>query len=173
MRRHLSAAALTLLSAGVAVAVASSPPVAAPAETIPPLVVTWEAADPTAGLADTVAASQAAHDEAVRSYLEAVQAAKDRAALDARRRADRGRRARSSATILACENRSGSYTAENPTSTASGRYQFVDGTFSGTKAARAGGYTHAADAPPEVQDAAFAEVWNGGKGSHHWRECGG
>jgi muramidase (phage lysozyme) len=46
------------------------------------------------------------------------------------------------------------YRAENPTSTASGAYQYIDGTWR-TMSARAGypGYSHAADAPPSVQDA--------------------
>jgi len=46
------------------------------------------------------------------------------------------------------------YRAENPTSTASGAYQYIDGTWR-TMSARAGypGYSHAAYAPPSVQDA--------------------
>jgi hypothetical protein len=31
-----------------------------------------------------------------------------------------------------------------------------------------GGYANAADAPPEVQQQKFNEVWAGGAGSSHW-----
>jgi hypothetical protein len=57
----------------------------------------------------------------------------------------------------------GDYKAENPTSTASGKYQFLDGTWNGY-----GGYQHASDAPPAVQDAKACEVWDNGGGASHW-----
>ena len=75
--------------------------------------------------------------------------------------------------FLACVMRhesGGNYQAENPVSTASGAYQFLDSTWR-TMSARAGhsGYSHAASAPPAVQDAVaiytvnsgWSSAWNG------------
>lgn len=55
------------------------------------------------------------------------------------------------ATIRTLES-GGNYSAQAAGSTASGAYQFLDSSWAGY-----GGYTHAKDAPPEVQDAKAAE----------------
>ena len=75
--------------------------------------------------------------------------------------------------FLACVRRhesGGDYRAENPVSTASGAYQFLDSTWR-TMSGRAGhpGWGHAAHAPAWVQDAVavftvqsgWASAWNG------------
>ena len=51
-------------------------------------------------------------------------------------------------------------------STASGAYQILDSTWAGF-----GGYSHAADAPPAVQDEKARQLWNGGAGKNHWKAC--
>ena len=57
----------------------------------------------------------------------------------------------------------GNIHAQNPTSSASGKWQFVDGTWNGY-----GGYSSAAQAPESVQDAKARELWAGGAGAGHW-----
>lgn len=51
-------------------------------------------------------------------------------------------------------------------SSASGKWQFVRGTWAGF-----GGYVNAADAPEAVQDAKARLLWAGGRGCSHWSAC--
>lgn len=57
----------------------------------------------------------------------------------------------------------GSLTAQNPSSTASGKWQFLDSTWAGF-----GGYSSAYLAPESVQDAKARQLWAGGAGASHW-----
>lgn len=69
----------------------------------------------------------------------------------------------SEASIIARES-GGDPTVYNTSgSGASGLYQFMPGTWDGY-----GGYANAADAPPEVQQQKFNEVYAGGAGASHW-----
>jgi hypothetical protein len=60
----------------------------------------------------------------------------------------------------------GNITAQNPTSTASGKWQFIDSTWAGF-----GGYAKARYAPESVQDAKARQLWAGGAGCSHWSAC--
>jgi hypothetical protein len=57
----------------------------------------------------------------------------------------------------------GNIRAQNPVSSASGKWQFLDSTWGGY-----GGYQHAKDAPADVQDARARIVFAGGAGASHW-----
>lgn len=58
----------------------------------------------------------------------------------------------------------GNYTAQNPSSTASGAYQFLDSTWQHVT----GLSGRAMNYPPSTQDSAFYKLWNGGAGSGQW-----
>ena len=59
-----------------------------------------------------------------------------------------------------------------PTSTASGKYGFLDGTWDGLDGVKGNGfmgYKRAMDAPEDVQDLGFDILWDGGNGRYHWK----
>ena len=56
--------------------------------------------------------------------------------------------------------------AQNPRSTASGKWQFLDSTWGGY-----GGYAKARYAPEKVQDDRARQLWAGGRGCGHWSAC--
>lgn len=68
------------------------------------------------------------------------------------------------AACIAKYESGGNPRAENPNSSASGLFQFIDGTWR----AITGRSDRAKDAPVSVQIAAFYKLWNGGRGAHHW-----
>ncbi len=65
-------------------------------------------------------------------------------------------------SVLACES-GGNLTAENPHSTASGKWQILDSTWGGY-----GGYSRAMYAPEEVQDERARQIYAGGAGRSAW-----
>ncbi|MGN6693915.1 MAG: transglycosylase family protein [Aquihabitans sp.] len=60
----------------------------------------------------------------------------------------------------------GNIRARNPSSSASGKWQFIRSTWAGY-----GGYSDAYLAPESVQDAKARELWAGGAGCGHWNAC--
>lgn len=60
----------------------------------------------------------------------------------------------------------GDITAQNPISTASGKWQFLDSTWAGY-----GGYAKARYAPEKVQDDKARLLWDHGRGCSHWLAC--
>lgn len=72
-----------------------------------------------------------------------------------------------------CESRD-NYQAENPNSSASGKYQMIQSTANWV--ARNIGRSDlvnvpASQWPPAVQDEGAAWLWDGGSGAHHWKAC--
>lgn len=65
-------------------------------------------------------------------------------------------------SVMMCES-GGNIRAENPSSSASGKWQIVDGTWDGY-----GGYSHASHAPEHVQDERARQIYAGGAGRSHW-----
>lgn len=65
-------------------------------------------------------------------------------------------------SVMICES-GGSLTAQNPQSTASGKWQILDSTWAGY-----GGYARASDAPEDVQDARAREIYADGAGRRAW-----
>lgn len=68
-------------------------------------------------------------------------------------------------SVMMCESK-GDNTAQNSTSSASGKWQITRGTWGGYS-----GYPSAASAPESVQDDKARQLWAGGAGASHWRSC--
>lgn len=68
------------------------------------------------------------------------------------------------AACIAKYESNGNPRAQNPRSSASGLYQFIDGTWH----AVTGLPGSAKDYPASVQTKAFYKLWDNGRGAHHW-----
>ena len=126
--------------------------------------------------AEAKAAAEAALAAQVAAEAKAKAEAKAAAEAAARRqvaaRASRSTvRSAPSGDIAACIRKyesGGNYQAQNRRSSASGAYQFLDGTWH-----RLTGLPGSAkDYPVDVQDAAFWKLWNGGSGARQWLVSG-
>lgn len=76
-----------------------------------------------------------------------------------------------SAAIALCES-GNDVTAKNPTSSASGAWQFVDSTWQWVTGLQPPARAY----PRAIQRAAFDKLWDGGRGASHWapsRSCWG
>jgi hypothetical protein len=65
-------------------------------------------------------------------------------------------------SVMECES-GGSLTAQNPSSSASGKWQVIDSTWNNFM-----GYPTAASAPEWVQDEKARQLYAGGAGRGHW-----
>lgn len=65
-------------------------------------------------------------------------------------------------SVMMCES-GGNLRAENPSSSASGKWQIIDSTWGGY-----GGYSRASHAPESVQDERAAQIYAGGAGRSQW-----
>lgn len=66
-------------------------------------------------------------------------------------------------SVMMCESSGGNLRAQNPRSSASGKWQILDSTWAGY-----GGYARASDAPESVQDERARQVYAGGAGRGQW-----
>lgn len=134
-----------------------------------------EAAERLRASLERAAAVEAARQEAIRAEAARQEAARQEAARQEAARQEAARQAaapsgRCGGNLPPCwvmqRESGGNITAKNPTSTASGKWQFINGTWAGY-----GGYAEAWMAPEHVQDAKAAELWAGGAGCGHWSAC--
>lgn len=140
------------------------------AETIPPLMVVREAADPTEGADSAVWFAQAAYsDQQAREHAEALARAQ-RASRSARRQTSGCHVANDTARlVIAGREGIGHINSEHPgPSSASGKYGFTDGTWNDYAGVHEAWMASEAD-----QDRKFDETWQDGAGVAHWAASGG
>ncbi len=168
-----------------AAATATSTPTTAEASTLPGTAEAVAAAvdaQKEANVRVMTAIAKAKADAAAKAKAKAEAAAAAKAAADAKARAEAKAAAAAAVTPApvpvsvsgACggslppccvmmRESGGNPTAVNPSSGASGKWQFMPSTW-----ANYGGYPTAASAPESVQDQRAAQIWAGGAGAGHW-----